>query len=93
MLISLLQVLQETFPIHMHICIDGSQIPSVSEYAVTGNILNNSIKIHPKTPILDCELNAIEHAVDPYVHRLNQELHYLLRRYKRRFINAESEDK
>ena len=64
MLISLLQVLEETFPIHMHICIDGSQIPSVSGYVVTGNILNNSTKLHPKTHILDCELNAIEHAVD-----------------------------
>ena len=58
MLISLLQVLEEIFPIHMHMCIDGSQIPSVSGYAVTGNILNNSPKI------LDCELNAIVHAVD-----------------------------
>ena len=48
----------------MHISIDGSQIPSVSGYAVTGNILNNSTELHPKTPILDCELNAIEHAVD-----------------------------
>ena len=64
MLISLLQVLEETFPIHMHICIDGSQILSVSGYAVTGNILNNSTKHHPKTAIPDCELNAIEHAVD-----------------------------
>ena len=63
MLKSLVQELEETFPNHIHIYTDGFQTPNVSGYAVTGNRLNNSTKLHLKIPIFQFELNAIEHAI------------------------------
>ena len=64
MLKSLVQELEETFPNHIHIYTDGSQTPNGSGYAITGNRPNNSTKLHPKTPIFHCELNAIKHAIE-----------------------------
>ena len=60
---SLVPELEETFPNHIHKCTDGSRTPNGSEYAVNGSIPNNSNKLHPKTPILHCELISIKHAV------------------------------
>lgn len=38
--------------------------PHGSGCTVTDNKLNNSTKLHPKTPILHCELNAIKNAIE-----------------------------
>ncbi|XP_076620013.1 uncharacterized protein LOC143341179 [Colletes latitarsis] len=63
MLKAMFQELEAGLANHVHIYTDGSKTPIGSGYAIVRNQLIEKVKLHHKTPIFLCELQAIKHAI------------------------------